>query len=84
MGIRASNTTEIFFKDVNVPYSNLIGIRGNGFNQAMFLFNRKRIGVAAQAVGISRAGLEESIKYAKTRSVFGRRFLFRPLNFPVI
>lgn len=70
LGIRASNTTEISFNNVRVPCSNLIGEPGNGFAEAMFLFNLNRIGVAAQAVGIARAAMEESIKHVKKRIVF--------------
>jgi alkylation response protein AidB-like acyl-CoA dehydrogenase len=71
LGIRASETAEISFKDVRVPYSNLVGEMGEGFAEAMYLFNYNRIGAAAQAVGIARAALEESIKYVKKRIVFG-------------
>jgi alkylation response protein AidB-like acyl-CoA dehydrogenase len=42
-----------------------------GFKEAMYLFNINRITVAAQAIGIARSAMEESIKYAKKRIVFG-------------
>jgi len=71
MGIRASETAELSFNNVRVPRSNLVGDLGNGFAQATYLFNHNRIGAAAQAVGIARAALEESIKYVKKRIVFG-------------
>jgi len=71
LGIRASNTAELSFNNVRVPCTNLIGETGNGFMEAMFLFNCNRIGVAIQAVGIARAALEESIKHVKKRRVFG-------------
>jgi len=71
LGIRASETAELSFDDVRVPCSNLVGELGNGFAQATYLFNYNRIGAAAQAVGIARAALEESIKYVKQRIVFG-------------
>jgi len=71
MGIRASETAELSFNNVRVPRSNLIGDLGNGFAQATYLFNHNRIGAAAQAVGIARAALEESIRYVKKRIVFG-------------
>ena len=44
---------------------------GNGFAEALYMFNLNRIGVAAQAVGLMRAALEESIKHVKKRIVFG-------------
>ena len=71
LGIRASDTAEIFFNNVRVPRSNLIGKQGSGFTEAMYLFNANRISIAAQAVGVARSALEESIQYAKKRVTFG-------------
>jgi alkylation response protein AidB-like acyl-CoA dehydrogenase len=71
LGIRASDTAEISFNNVRVPCSNLIGEEGNGFTEAMYLFNLNRIGVAAQGVGVARAALEESINHVKKRIAFG-------------
>jgi len=71
LGIRASDTAEISFNNVRVPYSNLVGEPGKGFAEAMYLFNLNRISVAAQGVGLARAALEESIKHVKKRMVFG-------------
>jgi alkylation response protein AidB-like acyl-CoA dehydrogenase len=71
LGIRASDTAELSFNNVRVPSSNLIGELGNGFMEAMYLFNVNRTGIAAQAVGIARSALEESIKHVKKRVAFG-------------
>jgi alkylation response protein AidB-like acyl-CoA dehydrogenase len=71
LGIRASDTAEISFNNVRVPCSNLVGEPGNGFTEAMYLFNLNRIGVAAQGVGLARAALEESINHVKKRIAFG-------------
>jgi acyl-CoA dehydrogenase len=71
LGIRASDTTEISFNNVRVPYSNIVGEPGEGFAEAMYVFNLNRIIVAAQAVGVMRAALTESVKYAKKRHTFG-------------
>ena len=71
LGIRASDTAEISFNNVRVPCSNLVGEPGNGFTEAMYLFNLNRIGVAAQGVGVARAALEESINHVKKRIAFG-------------
>jgi alkylation response protein AidB-like acyl-CoA dehydrogenase len=73
MGIRASETCEITFSDVRVPVSNLIGSKeGDGFKQLMAFFNMTRCFVAAQAVGVARAALEETIAYVKQRHAFGQ------------
>ena len=71
LGIRASDTAEISFNNVRVPCTNLVGEPGNGFVEAMYLFNLNRIGVAAQGVGLARAALEESINHVKNRIAFG-------------
>jgi alkylation response protein AidB-like acyl-CoA dehydrogenase len=71
LGIRASDTAEIAFNNVRIPYSNLLGEQGEGFAVATFCFNLNRIGVAAQALGLMRAALAESVKHVKKRSVFG-------------
>ncbi|HDI78416.1 MAG TPA: acyl-CoA dehydrogenase [Desulfobacteraceae bacterium] len=71
LGIRASDTAEIHFKDVRVPLKNLVGKQGNGFYQLMQFFNRTRLHVCAQGVGVARAALEEAIRYAKGRVQFG-------------
>jgi acyl-CoA dehydrogenase len=71
MGIRASDTAEIAFEDVRVPQANLVGKEGHGFRELMHFFDTTRVMVAAQALGLSRACLETSIKYVKERTAFG-------------
>jgi len=71
MGIRANDTAEIVFEDVRVPRTNLVGEERRGFYQLMHFFDITRIMVAGQAVGLSQACLDESIKYAKERTAFG-------------
>jgi alkylation response protein AidB-like acyl-CoA dehydrogenase len=71
MGIRASDTGELAFEDVRVPQENLVGKEGRGFHQVMHFFDMTRIMVAAQGVGLSQGCLDEAIRYAKERSVFG-------------
>jgi len=71
MGIRSSDTAEIAFEDVRVPQSNLVGKEGNGFRQLMHFFDTTRVMVSAQALGLSEACLETSIKYVKERTAFG-------------
>jgi alkylation response protein AidB-like acyl-CoA dehydrogenase len=71
MGIRSSDTAEIAFEDVRVPRTNVVGKEGNGFRQLMHFFDTTRVMVAAQALGLSEACLETSIKYVKERTAFG-------------
>jgi len=71
LGIRASDTAELSFSDLRVPFSNLIGKEGEGFSELMGFFNRTRLHVCAQGVGVARAALEESISYTKKRHQFG-------------
>lgn len=71
MGIRSSDTAEIAFEDVRVPQSNLLGKEGNGFRQLMHFFDITRIMVSGQALGLSEACLEASVKYVKERTAFG-------------
>jgi acyl-CoA dehydrogenase len=72
LGIRASDTAELFFKDVHVPQENLIGVEGNGFYQFMEFFNVTRIHVGAEGVGIAQGAMEKAINYAKNRKQFGK------------
>ncbi|TLZ49780.1 MAG: acyl-CoA dehydrogenase [Methanobacteriota archaeon] len=72
LGLRASPTADLAFEDCRVPEGNLIGKRGNGWEQAMRTLNSGRLGIAAGAVGVARAALEAATKYAKERKAFGR------------
>lgn len=72
MGIRASQTSEIIFKDCRVPKANLLGGEGNGMKIAMNCFDHGRVGIASQSNGIIQAALDESISYSKQRSQFGK------------
>jgi alkylation response protein AidB-like acyl-CoA dehydrogenase len=72
LGIRASSTCEVVFENCRVPKADVIGEVGEGFKIAMALLDGGRIGIGAQAVGIGRASLEASIKYAQEREQFGR------------
>lgn len=72
MGIRASETSELFFNDMPVPKENLLGKEGQGFKIALSSIDGGRIGISAQAVGIAQAALDHSIEYAKERIQFGK------------
>jgi butyryl-CoA dehydrogenase len=72
MGMIGSDTSELVFEDCEVPKENLLAQEGMGFKIAMKALNGGRIGIAAQALGIAEAALEESIKYSKEREQFGK------------
>ena len=72
MGIRASDTAELYFNDVRVPEENLVGTRGAGFLQQMQFFDETRTAVAAQGVGIARGAADRALEYAQEREQFGR------------
>ena len=71
LGIRASDTAEISLDNVRVPFANLVGKEGEGFHELMAFFNRTRLHICAQAVGLARAALEESIRHTRDRHQFG-------------
>jgi butyryl-CoA dehydrogenase len=72
LGINASKTSELIFENMEVPKENLLGKEGDGFKIALSTLDVGRIGIAAQAVGIAQAALDESIEYSKQRQQFGR------------
>ena len=72
LGIRCSSTAEYVFDDCVVPREALLGERGRGMRVALTTLNGGRIGIAAQALGIARACLDESTQYAKTRVQFNQ------------
>lgn len=72
MGIRASVTRELIFQDCRVPKENLLSKEGMGFIVAMKTLDMTRPGVAAQAVGIAAAALEEAVNYSRERRQFGK------------
>ena len=72
LGIRASDTCELYFENCRIPGENMIGEEGQGFKVAMKALGGGRIGIAAQALGLARAALDASISYAKERKQFGK------------
>ncbi|GAA0462674.1 acyl-CoA dehydrogenase [Alkalibacillus silvisoli] len=72
MGLHGSSTVSLNFDNCKVPASQLLGQEGEGFKIALANLNIGRIGIAAQALGIAEASLEEAIDYAKEREQFGR------------
>ena len=73
LGIRGSDTAQLNFQDCRVPAANLLGSVGDGFKIALSTLDGGRISIAAQAVGIARACLEDALAYAKEREAFGKK-----------
>ena len=75
LGIRGSDTAQLLFQDCRVPAANLLGEAGGGFKIALSTLDGGRISIAAQAVGIARACLEDALAYAKEREAFGKKIV---------
>ncbi len=73
LGLKASPTGELVFDNCKVPRENLIGEVNHGFRDVLQVLNTGRVYVAAMAVGIARAALEQALKYSFERTQFGRR-----------
>lgn len=71
LGMRAATNAELFFEDCRVPLANRLGEEGKGMRIALGTLDRGRIGIAAQAVGIAQAVLENCTDYSKKRVQFG-------------
>jgi butyryl-CoA dehydrogenase len=72
MGWHASDTHGLTFNDCRVPAENLLGERGRGFHQFLSTLDDGRIAIAAMAVGVLQACLDESVAYANERMSFGK------------
>ncbi len=72
MGIRATDTTALEFDACRVPAESLLGTQDEGFKVALSTLDGGRIGIASQALGIARAALDASLRYAQEREQFDR------------
>ena len=72
LGLKASNTTALYFDDCRIPAGNLLGEEGQGFRIALATLDHSRLGIAAQSAGIHRRALELAVSYAKERVQFGQ------------
>jgi acyl-CoA dehydrogenase len=72
MGLRASQTGELIFKDVEVPEENLLGLENTGFLIAMQTLDMSRPCMGAVAVGVARSAFETALAYARERKQYGR------------
>jgi alkylation response protein AidB-like acyl-CoA dehydrogenase len=82
MGFTASPTTQVFLDDAVVAASALVGEPGQGMRIAMSALDSGRLGIAAVAVGLAQAALDEAVRYAGERTAFGQRVLdFQGMQF---
>jgi alkylation response protein AidB-like acyl-CoA dehydrogenase len=69
---RASNTSELFFEDCRVPKDNLLGVRGQGFQQMMQTLDGGRLSIAAMGLGGAQGCFDAALEYSRKREQFGR------------
>lgn len=82
MGLTGSTTAQLMFDDARVPASRLIGGEGEGLKIALSSLSSGRLGIAACAVGLAQAALDEAVAYAKGRTQFGKPIIeFQGLEF---
>src|SRR5262245_58807708 len=72
MGLRASDTAEVIMEDCRVPDSAMVGVRGEGFVDAMKILDGGRISIAALALGMARGAYDAALAYSKQRYQFGK------------
>lgn len=73
MGIKCSNTAEVYFEDVKIPVENVLGGVGNGFKVAMNILNNGRFGMGCCMSGVMRACIKKATDHATARTQFGQR-----------
>merc|ERR1712117_1008663 len=73
MGIKCSNTAEVYFENTPIPVENVIGNVGEGFKVAMQILNNGRFGMAAALSGTMRAGIKKAVDHATQSHQFGNR-----------
>jgi alkylation response protein AidB-like acyl-CoA dehydrogenase len=73
LGLKASDTAELFLQDVRVPRSQMLGQPGEGFKVAMYCLDQGRFSVAAGGVGVMQACIDMSSRYAMEREAFGQK-----------
>jgi alkylation response protein AidB-like acyl-CoA dehydrogenase len=71
IGSRAADTSELFFDDVRVPVTNVLGELGRGFYNLMRNLPTERLGIAVHGVARARRAFEITLEYVKTREAFG-------------
>jgi alkylation response protein AidB-like acyl-CoA dehydrogenase len=72
IGSRAADTSELFFEDVRVPVTNVVGELGQGFYNLMRNLPTERLGIAVHGVARARRAFDVTLDYVKTREAFGK------------
>ncbi len=72
MGIKCSNTVEVYFENVKIPVENVLGGVGNGFKVSMNILNAGRFGMSAALSGTMKYAIKKAIDHANTRNQFGK------------
>ena len=72
VGLKAMDTAELFFRDVRVPATNLLGAEGGGFGYLMANLPQERLNIAVSAVAAAEAAYETTLRYSKSRTAFGQ------------
>jgi len=75
MGLHAVPTTSAFYDNAHIDGDRLIGAEGQGLPIAFSALDSGRLGIAAVAVGIAQAALDEAVRYANERTTFGRKII---------
>merc|ERR1712168_391153 len=73
MGIKCSNTAEVYFENTPIPVENVLGGVGNGFKVAMAILNNGRFGMGAALSGTMRSVIQKASEFATQRTQFGGR-----------
>lgn len=73
MGIKCSNTAEVYYEDVKIPVENVLGGEGNGFKVAMNILNNGRFGMAMTLSGTMRTCIQKATEHATQRTQFGKK-----------
>ena len=73
VGLHAQDTAELVYEDVFVPDANVLGEIGGGFGQLKTMLPLERLSIAAHAVAVAEAILEDTIRYTRERTAFGQR-----------
>ncbi|PVD35947.1 hypothetical protein C0Q70_02916 [Pomacea canaliculata] len=75
LGMRSSDTAQVFFEDVRVPQTNIIGEEGQGFTYQMLQFQEERLWGAAATLVPMETVIQETVKYTRDRKIFGQSVL---------